>query len=444
MYAGTILNEEDKGEIIREYGTMDKVPVNKRMYAISLMRVCLVVFAALVLPRFFFQVNYSYRNSNSYDPSNGFRLGIENISKEFLQSLNIQGRIDGYRVGIITNHTGIDQQGKSSIDILWGHGLHIKKIYVPENDIPFFTINKENQVLARIPIAVLSDADSLKSCKEYSFDDIDVLFVDMQEPGITPNKYVTTLLKILQSAASQNKTVVVLDRPNILGATMEGMAYEFPLRSGMTIGELSRYFNNAVLTKTANLFVVPMQKYDRVLFADSCMRGCGSLMTNIDTYYGSSFLPILGVVAPFDVGVGTDMEFHCLALPESLHVSKQTWFQLRTILRDQGLESSWVTYLHPKKRIPYSGLRILVPHIDQFSSFNTIVTIIHFFKQAGVKLTYGSEFEQALGGKKMREFLENKISVHDLESEVNKELKNFFTKAQSAFMYKPIPKMVFM
>lgn len=444
MHAVTILNEDKRGDCEGEYGTMDKLPINKKMYAVSLMRVCLVVFAALVLPRFFFQDGYSYRASGSYYHDHGFRLGIENISKEFLQSLNIHGRLDGYRVGIITNHTGIDQQGKSSIDILEEHGLRIKRIYVPENDIPFFSKNNENEALARIPITVLTNVDSLKQLKEYSFDDIDVLFVDMQEPGITPNKYVATLLKILQSAASQNKTVVVLDRPNILGATMEGMVYEFPLRSGMTIGELSRYFNSAVLTKTANLFVVPMQKYDRVLFADSCMRGCGSLMTNIDTYYGSSFLPILGAIAPFDVGVGTEMEFNCLALPESLHVSKQTWFQLRAILKDQGLESSWVTYLHPKKRIPYSGLRILVPHIDQFSSFNTIVTIIHFFKEAGIKLTYGSEFEQALGGKKMREFLENKISVHDLESEVNKGLKNFFTKAQPAFMYRPIPKMVFM
>lgn len=435
---------------------MNKSLVNKKVYAASLMRVCLVVLIALVFPRFFFHDERSYKShASAYYNDNGFKLGIENISKEFLQSLNIQGRLDGYRVGIVTNHTGVDQQGKRSIDVLLSHGLRLKKIYVPEDDLHYFKKSSDDaDQMTHIPIAMLAHIDSLKKLKEYSFDDIDVLFVDMQEPGITPNTYLATILKVLQSAANQNKTIVVLDRPNVLGASMEGIVCEsqkngheqipVPMRSGMTIGELARYFNSNILIKSANLFVVPMQKYDRVLFAEAGIRGCGSLMTNIDTYYGSSFLHALGTVTPFDVGVGTDMAFHCLALPESLHVSKQKWFELRTLLKEQGLESSWFSYVHPKKRTPYSGLRVFVRDIDQFSSFNTIVMILNFFKEAGVKFAFGAEFDRAFGGKKMREFLDNKISRHDLEYEVNKGLKNFFTKAQPAFMYKPIPKLVFM
>lgn len=415
-----------------------------------------MVILALVLPRFFFNDNRSHKPYiGSYYEQTGFKLGIENISKEFLQSLNIQSRLDGYRVGMITNHTGIDQHGKRSIDILLGHGLRIKKIYVPENDIHLFVKNNNEFDLAtRIPISLLAHIDSLKKLKEYSFDDVDVLFIDMQEPGITPNTYLTTILKVLQSAANQNKTIVVLDRPNILGSSMEGIVCEsqknvqdqvpVPLRSGMTIGELARYFNSNVLIKAAHLFVVPMQKYDRVLFADAQVRGCGSVMTNIDTYYGSSFLHALGSVTPFDIGIGTQMAFHCLALPESLHFSKQKWFELRTILKEQGLEASWFTYMHPKKRTSYAGLRMFVQDIDQFSSFNTIITIISFFKDAGVKFTFGQGFDHTFDAKKMRDFIENKISRRELEHDVNKGLKNFFNKAQSAFMYKPIPKMIFM
>lgn len=436
---------------------MNRAPVNKKTYAASLMRVCLVVLVALVLPRFFFRDEYSSRASNSsHYQDTGFKLGIENISKEFLQSLNIQGRLDGYRVGVVTNHTGIDQHGKRSIDILLCHGLRIKKIYIPEDDLHLFKKSDEADIdtATRIPISMLAHIDSLKKAKEYTFNEVDVLFVDMQEPGITPNTHLATIMKVLQSAASQNKTVVILDRPNVLGSSMEGICYEsqknrqeqppVPMRSGMTIGELARYLNTNVLIKAANLFVVPMQKYDRVLFADSGVRGCGSLMTNIDTYYGSSFLQALNSVAPFDVGLGTQMAFHCLALPESAHFPKQKWFELRTVLKEQGLESSWVTYLNPKKRIQFAGLRMLVRDIDHFSSFNTIVTIINFFKETGIKLTFGPEFDRTFGGKKMRDFLEGKISRHELEYEVNKGLKNFFTKAQPAFMYKPIPKIVFM
>ena len=90
------------------------------------------------------------------------------------------------------------------------------------------------------------------------------------------------------------------------------------------------------------------------------------------------------------------------------------------ILKEQGLETSWFSYFNPKKKISYAGLRILIGDIDNFSSFNTIVTIINFFKESGIKLTYGPNLIRALGGKKMRDFLEGKISRHDLEHEVNK------------------------
>lgn len=436
---------------------MNKAPLNKKMYAASLVRVLFVVMGALLLPRFFFQ-DMSKRSTTAlsyYD--SGFKLGIENVSKEFLQSLHVQGRINGYRAGLVTNHTGIDQQGKRTVDILLTHGLKLKKIYVPEDDFSMFKHGAGWEPIddhTKIPITILAHIDSLKKSNEYNFKDIDVLFLDLQEPGINPNTYLVTLMKVLQSAAQQNKTVVVLDRPNVLGSNIEGIIYDnpqstqeqvpVPMRYGMTVGELARYFNTAVLTKSANLFIVPMKQYDRALFADSGARVCGALMTNIDTYYGSSFLHVLHSVAPFDIGLGTDIAYQCLALPDSMHFPKQKWFELRTILKEQGLETSWFGYMNHKKRVHYSGLRMLVRDIDHFSPFNAVVTIINFFQDAGIKLSFGPEFERMFGGKKMREFLEGKFSRHELEYEVNKGLKNFFNKAQHAFIYKPIPKVVFM
>lgn len=436
---------------------MNKAPLNKKMYAASLMRVLFVVMGALFAPRFFFQ-DISKRSTTAlsyYD--SGFKLGIENVSKEFLQSLHVQGRINGYRAGLITNHTGIDQQGKRTVDVLLSYGLKLKKIFVPEDDFSAFKKEKNWELIddqTKIPINILAHIDSLKKTKEYNFTDIDVLFLDLQEPGINPNTYLVTLMKVLQSAAQQNKTVVVLDRPNVLGSNIEGIIYDnlqspqeqvpVPMRYGMTVGELARYFNTTVLTKSANLFVVPMKHYDRALFADSGARLCGALMTSIDTYYGSSFLHVLNSVAPFDIGLGTDIAYQCLALPDSLHFPKQKWFELRTILKEQGLETSWFGYMNHKKRVHYSGLRMLVRDIDHFSPFNAVVTIINFFQNAGIKLSFNAEFERMFGGKKMREFLEGKFARHELEYEVNKGLKNFFNKAQRAFMYKPEPKVVFM
>lgn len=436
---------------------MDKGKNCKKTYIISFLRVFSVLFVALVLPRFFFSENpSSYQQSQSQQHTHirSFKLGLENITAEFLASLSENGTVHGYTAGLITNQTGLDQQGNRNVDLLLAKDVRIKKIYVPEDD--FYAYKKGNNSesiddITHIPISILPHIDSYKKSKEFSFADVDVLFFDLQDSGIIPSCHIVMLIKSLQSAASQNKTMVVLDRPNMMGSSMEGIVsgngsseelYSIPMRHGMTFGELARYCNASVLAHAARLFVVPMKEYTRTSFGDGLDAGHASLLTNIDAYYGSSFLSILSSVGPFDIGIGTDNAFQCLALPESLRFPKVKWFELRSILKRHGIETSWYRYRNPHKGNTYAGLRLLVRNIDEFSSFSTIVTILHFFKDSGIKLTYSSEFDRAFGGKKVRDFLDGKFSRHDLEHDVNKNLKNFYTKAQQFFIYKPAPRVV--
>ena len=98
------------------------------------------------------------------------------------------------------------------------------------------------------------------------------LIFKIQVCGIIP--IFQHLFTILQAAAQESKRVVVFDRPNPLGKTMEGPLVDpalisfvsiasIPLRHGMTMGELAEYFNNHMLEKKAALKVVPMKDYDR-------------------------------------------------------------------------------------------------------------------------------------------------------------------------------------
>lgn len=434
---------------------MEKKSNCQKTYFYSLLRVIALLVVALLLPRFYFTETKIYPSLLSSEKrisiKNNFKLGLENISQDFLKQLG-NGRLD-YTVGIITNHTGIDQEGKRNIDILLTKGLNIKQIFIPEDDFSAYKKGLDWDMVdhsTQIPLCVLSSIDSLKKMKEYAFGNIDVIFLDIQDKGISPDSYLTTLLKTLQSAASQSKTVVVLDRPNLLGSTMEGIISDardgenipIPLRHGMTIGELASYFNSYVVSQSARLYVVPMKQYTRSLFSNTMPAYHTSLLTNIDMYYGSSFLSVLGSVSPFDIGFDTDMAFNCLTLPESLHVPKQKWFELRALLKNQGMETSWVRYYNSKKRMYYAGLRFLIPNVEHFSTFNAIVTIITYFQQAGIKLTFSSEFERTFGGRKIKDFLDGKYTRYALEYDVNKGLKNFFNKAYKSFIYKPTPKIV--
>ncbi len=426
----------------------------KKTYVFSLLRVFFLLLVALALPRFFF-VNEKLVVTHRYAQvmESSFKLGLENINADFLKTLPMSKK---RTIGLITNHTGIDQTGKRNIDLLLEKGFSIKKIFIPEDDL--FNYKKTmNQVIVdeqtQIPMSPLSGTQTLKKTIAGAFHDVDILFFDLQDTGISFNGYLNTLVKTLESVAAQSKPLVVLDRPNLLGSSMEGMLTSsffvnnklvaIPMRHGMTVGELARHFNQT-LAKPAQLYIVPMVNYNRTLVTDASSYYSPTLFTNIDMYYGSSFLAILGTITPLDVGIGTDMAYACLALPESLHFSKQRWYELKSCLKEYGIESSWHRYYNTKKNIYCAGLRLFVRNAHNFSPFNAIMSIIQFFKNAGIKLSFGPECDVALGGKKMRDFLDGKFSRHDLEYEINKGLKEFFHKAHNSFIYKPLPKIVLM
>lgn len=402
---------------------MDKNNNCKKKYAFTLIRVFILLFIALMIPRVFF-INTPLHLPTNVDtqqvPANTFKLGLENISYQFLQSLSSTKRLD-YRVGLITNGTGLDQIGQPTIDVLRAKGLQIKKIFNPESDYTAYC------------------------------NDLDVIIFDVQENGSDPLLLVNTLLTALHTAALYNKTLVILDRPNPRGPIMEGLlgsvelagshSVDIPWNHGMTCAELALYLNTTLFTKSARLYIVPMKQYTR---SGTVISAYNSLLTNIDTCPAdSNFLTPLALVFPFDVGINSSLGVSYLALPESLQIPKQKWFELRSTLKEQGIESSWYRYYHKSKQIPYAGLRLSI-HTDHYCPFNTMITILQFFKEEGVKLTVSQSSNQLFTHKKMRDYLAGKCSRRDLEYEVNKGLKNFFNKAQSSFIYKPTPQIVFL
>lgn len=420
---------------------------NKKTYWFSLLRVCVVVLVALLLPRYFISENAPSQSAHSASLCL-FKLGLENISDSFLKNL-VKPHDVSYRVGLITNHTGIDQTGRRNIDVLRARNVCIKKIYVPGTvSCPFDSVCKKIDSQTQIPIVSLPILPVTNNY-EYVFDDIDVLFFDLQDIGVRPSKCLDVLCTVLKSAAHQHKKVVILDRPNLLGGSMEGIVAcdkgpALPLQYGMTIGELAQYVNAHMLKDAASLHVVPMAHYDRNSALDGELYLKRPLLTNIDIGGGLSFLEIVSLIQPLDVGLGTDMALQCILLPEEMRFPKQKWFELRCLLKECGIQASLYRCFNAAKHQRYQGLRLMVKNTQKFSPFATLLSLVEFFRAHGISLTYGPDFDDTLGNTKVREFLQGKISRDTLEQEVNKGLKYFFTNAQRSFLYKPYPKVMFL
>ena len=422
-----------------------------RSYWLALLSVgCMIVFV-FVLPQLF--ISYFQQPDRSNDSTETFKLGLENISEEFLRSLTPRGNIS-YTVALVTNHTGKDQLGNRNIDILLQKGLRIKKIFVP-----FYGLNTEGRQSTgqksidpstRIPIFNLQG----RQVKHEDFKGIDVIFFDLQDVGIRYCGSLGILMNVMEVTGLANKTIVVLDRPNLLGDAMEGafgatdlqqslLSVSVPIRYGMTIGELAQYCNKYLVKTAANLFVVPMDHYNRHLYPYKALTGKLSPNINsIESCHGYSFLGLLGEVSPFDIGIGTDNAFQCILLPQHIAFSKKQWFRLKEQLKDLGIDSGFYRYYSRRKKEYCSGLRVCIRDIGNFSLFKALVTTLEFFQKERIPLKFSDQFCHIPGMCKVKELVQGTINRKAFEAELKYELEQFFVMASSSFIYKPYPKLV--
>ena len=166
----------------------------------------------------------------------------------------------GKRVGLITNHTGIDRAGTPDIDLIAQHkDLTLVALLAPEHGIRGDAAAGEkivDEVDSRpgVPIFSLYMAEDRGPTPEM-LKEVDVLVYDLQEVGGRTWTYVSTMALSMQAAARKKIPFVVLDRPNPIGGEIvEGALldprfksfvgmYPIPARHGMTVGELATLFN---------------------------------------------------------------------------------------------------------------------------------------------------------------------------------------------------------
>jgi uncharacterized protein YbbC (DUF1343 family) len=182
------------------------------------------------------------------------RPGIEVLLSDLPPALR------GKRVGLITNHTGVDRSRTSDIDLIAQHkDLRLVILMAPEHGIRGTVaagdkVGDETDPRTGVPVASLYKAEDRGPTPEM-LQDVDVLIYDLQEVGGRTWTYVSTMALAMQAAARKRIPFVVLDRPNPIGGEIvEGALldskfksfvgmYPIPARHGMTVGELATLFN---------------------------------------------------------------------------------------------------------------------------------------------------------------------------------------------------------
>jgi uncharacterized protein YbbC (DUF1343 family)/CubicO group peptidase (beta-lactamase class C family) len=238
------------------------------------------------------------------------------------------------KIGVLTNQTGVDLQGRRTIDVLaQAPGISLDAIFSPEHGVTgsLDTLHVGNSTDAATGVPVYSVYGGSDAARRPSLDvlkSLEAVVVDIQDVGARYYTYETTLGYFLEAAAKVGIELIVLDRPNpVTGSFVQGPIpdagresfvnyFPVPVRHGMTMGELAKMFN-AERNINARLTVVPMEGWMRGDWYDSTSLPWINLSPNMRSLTEATLYMGVGVVEGTNVSVGrgTETPFELLGAP---------------------------------------------------------------------------------------------------------------------------------
>lgn len=251
---------------------------------------------------------------------------------EVLKSKNFKV-LEGKRVGLITNPTGIDNNVKSTIDVLFeAKNVKLVALFGPEHGVrgDVHAGDKvDNMADPKTGLPVYSLYGKTRKATPEMLKGIDVLVYDIQDIGCRSFTYISTMGLAMEAAAENNIEFVVLDRPNPLGGNkIEGnlvedgfisfvSQFKIPYVYGMTCGELAMMLNEEnMLGKKCKLTVVKMEGWKRDMFFEETGLQWVPSSPHIPHPHSAYFYPISGILGELgymSIGVGYTIPFQMFA-----------------------------------------------------------------------------------------------------------------------------------
>lgn len=315
--------------------------------------------------------------------------GIDVLLQDHLEILRNK------RVGLITNPTGITQQGKSTIDVLFAHSeVQLVALFGPEHGVrgtrtagafvPSYVDEHTN-------LPVYSLYGNTRKPTSTMLNQVDILVFDIQDVGVRPYTYTSTMVYAMQAAAEMDIPFVVLDRPNPMGGIqVEGPVlderytsfiglYPIPYVHGMTIGELARLFNNEFKIG-ADLTVIPLHNWSREQTFDQT----GLLWVPSSPHVPHASTPFylattgaIGELHSVNEGVGYTTPFECIAAE---WINRRALAHQLNALPLDGVffrEITYKPYYGAKQGQVLHGVHIHITGPQTFHPMHTQLAILH-------------------------------------------------------------------
>lgn len=406
------------------------------------------------------------------DETKSVKLGIDLFVERYLNL------VEGKRVGLITNPTGVNGELNSTIDLLLSNGVNLVALYGPEHgvrgnaqageyvpfywddkyDLPVFSLYGQTM---EVPGDILNNIDEYmkdfdtkhegKLPEKKMVEGIDVMLFDIQDVGTRVYTYIATMAYAMRSCAEFGIDFIVLDRPNPIGGAVEGPILEYPeyssfvglypipMRHGMTAGELAKLFNDRFMDKKVNLTVIRMEGWKRGMWYDDTGLPWVIPSPNMPTMDTATVYPgqVLIEGTSMSEGRGTTKPFELFGAP---------WidgYALAKELNALGLpgvkfREAWFTPTFSKHSGKMcGGVQIHVTDREAYKPFETTLYTIETVKRLYPEnLTFDVHyFDRLAGNSWIRESLERGVPVQQIVERYTEDLEAFESMSGEYLLY---------
>ena len=362
-----------------------------------------------------------------------FRLGIDNIRRDELEG----------SVGIITNATGVTSSIEQNIDYITRKNVKLNCIFSLEHGFYGTYNNGEivpDETYNHIPVKSLYKSDTHDPDRSL-FEDFDTIIFDVQDAGVRHYTYISTLYKVMATIKPHKGRLVVLDRPNpIRSDIVDGPVLvrefssfigikEIPTRYGMTIGELSRLFDEEI---GSDVKVVEMSGYNRNTYLDDLMSHYIPMSLNLPSmnatinYSGMCMLEGINM----SLGRGTPYPFLQIGSPflwdmklkgaDGLTLRRTEFTPLLEPFKNQRVKGY---YLHITDRGSYNPLKFAIETMIEAYNYGKIE-----INERWLGLLYGSN--------KLVSMIEDEASVQDIINSWQDDLQSFRERRENFLLYR--------